>query len=250
MEVDIAIDLMASGRLPSFHSAQRPAPVQVNFLGFPRTSGAPHIDYIIADRFLIPEQDRRFFSEQVVYMPDTYQANDSKRAVAERTPTRPEAGLPEDAFVFCCFNNNYKILPDVFDIWMRLLRGVEGSVLWLLQDSETRPRPICARGCGARRRAGTAAVRVADHTLPSIWRGRSSQTSSSTPRPFGRTTTCKRCSMGGTAVVTFPRCHVFLRGLRAVCSCRRPARVGGQDLRANMSAWRSAWRGTSPRWRQ
>ncbi|HEY4266459.1 MAG TPA: tetratricopeptide repeat protein, partial [Micropepsaceae bacterium] len=136
MEVDIAVDLMAftEGCRPGI-LAQRPVPVQVNFLGFPGTSGAAHIDYILADRILIPESERRFYSEQIVYLPDTYQPNDSRRAIGERTPARVAAGLPEQGFVFCCFNNNYKIMPDMFAIWMRLLRRVEGSVLWLLEDN-------------------------------------------------------------------------------------------------------------------
>jgi protein O-GlcNAc transferase len=136
MEIDIAVDLMAftEGCRPGI-LAQRPAPVQVNFLGFPGTMGAGHMDYILADRILIPESDRRFYSEQIVYLPDTYQPNDSKRRVADITPTRESAGLPEDAFVFCCFNNNYKITPDLFAVWMRLLKATEGSVLWLLEDN-------------------------------------------------------------------------------------------------------------------
>jgi predicted O-linked N-acetylglucosamine transferase (SPINDLY family) len=137
MEVDIAVDLMAftEGCRPAI-LARRPAPLQANFLGFPGTMGADHIDYILADRCIIPEEHRRFYSEQVVYLPDTYQANDSKRRVAERKPTRSEAGLPENAFVFCCFNNNYKITPEIFAIWMRLLGKVDGSVLWLLEDNK------------------------------------------------------------------------------------------------------------------
>ena len=136
MEVDVAVDLMAftEGCRPAI-LAQRPAPIQVNFLGFPGTMGAAHMDYILADRILIPDDQKRFYAEAVVYLPDTYQANDSKRRVAEKTPTRAEAGLPDRGFVFCCFNNNYKITPEMFDIWMRLLRKVEGSVLWLLQDN-------------------------------------------------------------------------------------------------------------------
>jgi predicted O-linked N-acetylglucosamine transferase (SPINDLY family) len=136
MEVDVAVDLMAftEGCRPAI-LAQRPAPIQVNFLGFPGTMGADRMDYIIADRVLIPADQQRFYSEQVVYLPDTYQANDSKRRIAERTPTREQAGLPEDGFVFCCFNNNYKITPDMFDIWMRLLGQVKGSVLWMLEDN-------------------------------------------------------------------------------------------------------------------
>src|SRR5712671_178027 len=136
MEVDIAVDLMAftEGCRPVI-LAQRPAPVQVNFLGFPGTMGAAHMDYILADRVLIPDDQQRFYAESVVYLPDTYQANDSKRRVADKIPTRAEAGLPDHGFVFCCFNNNYKIMPEMFDIWMRLLLKVEGSVLWLLQDN-------------------------------------------------------------------------------------------------------------------
>jgi predicted O-linked N-acetylglucosamine transferase (SPINDLY family) len=138
LEVDIAVDLMGftDGCRPGI-LAHRPAPIQVNFLGFPGTMGADHIHYIVADRVIIPEAQRKFYHEQVVYLPDTYQANDAKRPVAERTPTRAEAGLPETGFVFCCFNNNFKIMPDIFDIWMRLLRNVEGSVLWLLEDHAT-----------------------------------------------------------------------------------------------------------------
>ena len=82
---------------------------------------------------MIPEDQRIHFSEKVVYLPDTFQANDTQRPIAERTPTRAEAGLPERGFVFCCFNNSYKISPAAFRVWLRLLARVEGSVLWLSQ---------------------------------------------------------------------------------------------------------------------
>lgn len=132
LQVDIAVDLTgytAGGRtgILSF----RPAPVQAEYLGFPGTTGADFVDYLIADRFLIPEPDRRHYSEQVVFLPDSYMVNPSRRAVAEPLPRRADAGLPETGFVFCCFNNSHKIDPDVFDAWMRLLSQVEGSVLWL-----------------------------------------------------------------------------------------------------------------------
>ena len=136
MEIDIAIDLTGfceHGRTEIL--GFRPAPVQVNYLGFPGTSGAGFVDYIIADRTIIPPDQAQFFSEQVVYLPDSYQANDDKRRIASRTPTRREAGLPDDGTVFCAFNNAYKITPPIFDIWMDLLREVEGSVLWLLGDT-------------------------------------------------------------------------------------------------------------------
>jgi protein O-GlcNAc transferase len=132
-EVDIAIDLMGhtkNARTPIF--ALRPAPIQVNYLGYPGTMGADFIDYIVADRFTIPEAQRRFYSEKIVYLPDVFQANDSKRTIDNSPSARSEVGLPENAFVFCSFNNNSKITPICFDVWMRLLRKVDGSVLWLL----------------------------------------------------------------------------------------------------------------------
>jgi predicted O-linked N-acetylglucosamine transferase (SPINDLY family) len=97
--------------------------------------GAEYIDYIIADRWVIPEQDRQWYSEKVVYLPDSYQANDSKRRIADHAPTRAETGLPQNGFVFCSFNAAYKISPELFTIWMRLLRALEGSVLWLLEEN-------------------------------------------------------------------------------------------------------------------
>ena len=136
LEVDIAIDLMGytiGNRTNIF--AQRAAPVQVSHIGFPGTMGAEYIDYVIADRIVIPVEDASFFSEKIVLMPDTYWVTDRKLAIAQRTPTRTEVGLPNNAFVFCCFNNNYKITPDVFDCWMRILKRVDGSVMWLLEDN-------------------------------------------------------------------------------------------------------------------
>jgi predicted O-linked N-acetylglucosamine transferase (SPINDLY family) len=136
MEIDIAVDL--HGFTAGFRTrifAFRSVPVQVNYLGYPGTMGAGFIDYILADRFVIPEEHHACYTEKVVYLPDTYQVNDSKRVIADRTPARTEAGLPEQGFVFCSFNNNYKISPAVFDVWMRLLGKVEGSVLWLYKSS-------------------------------------------------------------------------------------------------------------------
>jgi len=115
--------------------AQRAAPVQVNYLGFPGTLGAAYMDYIVADATVIPDQQRPFFTEKVVHLPDSYQANDRARAISDRSFTRDELGLPPDGFVFCCFNNNYKITPQTFDGWMRILARVPGSVLWLIEDN-------------------------------------------------------------------------------------------------------------------
>jgi predicted O-linked N-acetylglucosamine transferase (SPINDLY family) len=99
--------------------------------------GTSFIDYILADSTVIPEEHFRFYSERVVWLPDTYQSNDSKRLVSDRKPTRVECGLPEDAFVFCCFNNTYKISPQIFDIWMRLLAAKPSSVMWLMETNST-----------------------------------------------------------------------------------------------------------------
>lgn len=117
-------------------SALRPAPVQVSFLGFPGTMGADFIDYVIADPFVLPMDHQAAFSEKIVHLSHCYQPNDTRRLIADLTPTRAQCGLPEQGFVFCTFNNSYKITPVFFDIWMRLLRDVPGSVLWLLDTSE------------------------------------------------------------------------------------------------------------------
>jgi predicted O-linked N-acetylglucosamine transferase (SPINDLY family) len=137
MQVDIAVDLKGhtEDARPGI-LAFRPAPIQVNYLGYPGTIGASFIDYIITDPIITPFEHQPFYSERLVQLPDTYQANDTKREIAERTPTRQELGLPEQGFVFCCFNQTYKIAPDIFEVWMRLLRAVDGSVLWLFRDNE------------------------------------------------------------------------------------------------------------------
>lgn len=138
MEIDIAIDLngfTANCRTAIF--ALRPAPVQVNHLGYPGTMGAGYIDYIIGDQTVIPPEHTPHYTEQIVHLPDTYWFNDSTKVISDRLFSRADLGLPERGFVFCCFNNLYKITPDLFDIWMRLLRTVEGSVLWLLEGNKT-----------------------------------------------------------------------------------------------------------------
>ena len=111
--------------------SMRPAPLQVNYLGFPGTIGAPYIDYIVADTTVITAEEQQHYVEQVVHLPHSYQPNDSTRPVALQPAHRADAGLPEEGFVFCCLNNAYKILPAVFDVWMRLVRQVPDSVLLL-----------------------------------------------------------------------------------------------------------------------
>jgi protein O-GlcNAc transferase len=148
LEIDIAVDLLGHTRdsRPEI-LAHRPAPIQVNYLGYPGTMGATFIDYVIADPIVLPFDQQPFYTERIVHLPECYQVNDAKRLISEQTPSRTEAGLPEHGFVFCSFNNNFKINAPVFDVWMRLLRSVDGSVLWLLRDSGPAERNL--RGAAA-----------------------------------------------------------------------------------------------------
>jgi protein O-GlcNAc transferase len=156
LKIDIAVDLMGyTGEHRAALFAHRPAPIQVNYLGFPATTGAPHIDYLIADRFLIPAAHESEYSERIVYLPDCFQANDDRRAVAPNVPSRREMGLPESGFVWCSFHSSYKLNPPLFDIWARLVRQVPDSVLWLVGGKPEVERNLrgeaLARGVGADR---------------------------------------------------------------------------------------------------
>lgn len=136
MEIDIAIDLKGftqDARSGIF--AERAAPIQVNYLGFPGTMGADYIDYIIADKVIIPDDLKQHYSESVVRLPYCYQTNDNQRPISDEVPTRQSQGLPENGRVLCSFNNNYKITPQVFDVWMRVLARFPDCYLWLLQDN-------------------------------------------------------------------------------------------------------------------
>ncbi|MCA3361711.1 MAG: tetratricopeptide repeat protein [Roseomonas sp.] len=140
--LDIAVDLNGytqDARLAPF--ALRLAPLQVSYLGYPGTVGADFLDYILADATVLPMDQQRFYDEKIVHLPDSYQANDDRRVIAPATPSRAEAGLPADGFVYCCFNNAYKITPEIFASWMRIMAAVPGSVLWLLSsDAEAMAR--------------------------------------------------------------------------------------------------------------
>lgn len=168
LEIDIAVDLKGYTRdaRPGI-LALRPAPLQVSYLGYPGTMGASHIDYIIADRHVVPESHQLYYAEKIVRLPGSYQVNDSKRQIAERTPARLELGLPEQGFVFCAFNSNYKITPTVFDIWMRLLQSVRGSVLWLLGGSAAAEKSLrqqaAARGVSEDRLVFAPRMELAHH---------------------------------------------------------------------------------------
>jgi predicted O-linked N-acetylglucosamine transferase (SPINDLY family) len=155
-EIDVLVNLngfFGEGRQGVF--ACRPSPIQVNYLGFPGTLGASYMDYLIADEIVIPPASRSFYTEKVVTLPGCYQPNDRRRPIAVQAPSRAELGLPPDAFVFCCFNNHYKITPRMFEIWTRLLAQIEGSVLWLIQgdgaSADNLRREAGARGIARER---------------------------------------------------------------------------------------------------
>ena len=148
-DIDVLVDLKGhTHRARPKILAFRPAPVQVNYLGFPGTMGAPFIDYIVADDFIVPRDRQMLFTEKLAYLPDCYQPNDTRREIAA-APNRAECGLPAQGFVFCAFNNSFKITPAFFAIWMRLLQQVPGSVLWLLESNVLVPRNLSAAAAAA-----------------------------------------------------------------------------------------------------
>lgn len=138
LKIDIAVDLKGHTNNERFGIfSYRAAPIQVSFIGYPGTTGAKYIDYLIADSIVIPEQLQKFYSEKIVYMPDSYQVNDNQRRVSNTNITKDNCGLPYGHFVFCCFNNNFKITPKIFDSWARILNSVPKGILWLLEDNVT-----------------------------------------------------------------------------------------------------------------
>lgn len=166
--IDIAVDLQ--GFTQGYRTnifASRAAPVQVNFLGFPGSMGCEYIDYIIADSTLVTPDDYADYAEKVVVMPDSYQPNDNTKTFGSPAPSRESFGLPPGAFVFACFNNNYKITPDVFDVWMRLLVSVPGSILWLIRSNEQATAALEAeaqlRGVGPSRIVWAEPVTLPQH---------------------------------------------------------------------------------------
>jgi predicted O-linked N-acetylglucosamine transferase (SPINDLY family)/SAM-dependent methyltransferase len=220
MEIDIAVDLAgytADSRTEIF--AYRPVPVQVNYLGYPGTMGTDYMDYILADRQVIPEDYQRFYTEKVAYLPDTYLPTDASVEISERTPSRAECGLPESGIVFCSFSHDYKINPAMFTVWMRLLQQTPGSVLWLMSRGDTAQLNLMLqaeeRGVDPSRLVFANRVpRVEDH----LARYRQADLFLDT-HPYNAHTTAADALMAGLPVVTY-RGDAF------------PSRVAGSLLHA------------------
>jgi protein O-GlcNAc transferase len=156
-EVQILVDLTGYTRNARTRIlALRPAPIQVNYLGYPGTMGASFIDYILVDDYIVPSDQQPSFTEKLVHLPGCYQVNDSQREIASCKQSRAECGLPEAGFVFCSFNNNFKITPEMFGVWMTLLKEVPGSVLWLLEGNRFAPANLCREA----KRRGVAVERL------------------------------------------------------------------------------------------
>ena len=247
LEIDIAVDL--KGYTPdsagSAFFAHRPAPIQVSYLGYPATMGASiaRLPHRRPDRRR-PLTPQPYFDEKLVHLPDCYQVNDRKRKIAERTPTRTEAGLPEHGFVFCSFNNNYKITPEVFDVWMRLLRAVEGSVLWLLEDNAA-PSATCARrrssagvdagAAGIRRPRARPDEHLARHRLADLFLD---------TLPYNAHTTASDALWAGLPVLTCLATRSRAAWRRACCDAAGVAGARDAIARATTRRWRSSWRRT------
>ena len=168
-EIDVLVDLqgLTSGARPNI-LAYRPAPLQLTYLGFPGPTGLPCVDYVIADRYLIPEDEKPFYSEKPLYLP-VFQCSDRQRPVAP-LPTRAECGLPDDRFVFCCFNNNYKFNEETFSCWMRILAAVPDSLFWLLADNQWSQANLIA--CAERHGVSADRLVFAPRVAPELYLAR------------------------------------------------------------------------------
>lgn len=203
LEIDVLVDLhgLTLGSRPGI-LAWRPAPVQITYLGFPGTTGIPGVDYVLADRFIVPESEARHFSETPLYLSRCFQVSDRQREVGP-TPTRASCGLPEDAFVFCSFNNNYKFTPEIFAVWMRILHRVPGSVLWLLADNRWAQENLCqaAEAAGIARERLIFAGRVAPADYLARYRIADLFLDN---QPFGAGTTANDALWQGLPLLTCP----------------------------------------------
>ena len=203
--IDIAVDLAGhTGDARPGIFALRAAPLQVNYLGYPATMGADYMDYLIADATVVPEALERYYAEKIIRLPHSFLPNDSTRAIASKVHSREELELPANGFVFCCFNNGYKITPDVFVSWMRILTRVPDSVLWLSQSNETATqnlrREAVRRGVAAERlifarRIDSAAEHLARHRAAGLFLD---------TRPYNAHATAMNALWAGLPVLTLP----------------------------------------------
>ncbi|MFG1480153.1 tetratricopeptide repeat protein [Xanthobacter sp. V4C-4] len=202
--IDILVDLKGyTANCRTEVMAMRPAPVQVNFLGFPGSMGASFIDYIIGDRVVTPLADAANYDEKIVQLPGSYQPNDSRRLMSDVVPSRADCGLPETGIVFCCFNNTYKITPDMFRLWMRLLDQVPDSVLWLYEANATARDNLAyeaaSAGVDPDRLIFAPWADVKDHLARQVHADLFLDT-----RPYNAHTTASDALWAGVPVVTFP----------------------------------------------
>jgi predicted O-linked N-acetylglucosamine transferase (SPINDLY family) len=241
LRIDIAVDLAGhtrDARLGIFVHA--PAPIRAHFLGYPGTLGAPFVDYLIADPIVIPDAQRRGYAEAIAYLPDTCQPNDRQSRIAERTFARAELALPDDAFVFCCFNRSDKIEPGVFAIWMRLLQRVQRSVLWLHASNAAVPGNL-RREAEARGVAGDRLVFAPGMSLPEhLARHRAADLFLDTLH-FNAHTTASVALWAGLPVLTCPGETFISRvGASLLHAVGLPELVAGSPAEYEARAWHLA----------
>jgi hypothetical protein len=240
MEIDIAIDLgghTALARPRIF--AHRPAPVQVTWLGYAGTTGASFIDYMIADRVVAPFEHQPFFSERLVHLPDTFFP--AERPALGTAPSRAEAGLPENAVVFCAFSNHWKITRTVFDIWMRLLAQIPGSVLWLKRPPAEAKAHLEREAASIRR--GWSMPKMRRWTF--IWRATPWPTCSSTPCPTIPTPR-RRTRWGPDCRCSPARAAPLPRASQAVCWRRWACPSWDVKTCKTTKSWRWNWGAIRP----
>lgn len=199
--IDVLVDLqgLTNGARPDI-LAYRPAPVQVSYLGLPATSALPGVDWIIADRYVMPPEYLPYCTERPIYLKHCYQSSDRQRPVGPK-PTRAQVGLPDEGFVFCSFNNNHKYTQQMFDAWMRILAAVPGSVLWLLADNDKARENMLANA----QRMGVAADRIyfAPRAAPPDYLARFQLADLVLDTfPFNAGTTANDCLWMGTPILT------------------------------------------------
>ena len=202
LDLDIVIDRQGYTANNRFNLlARRIAPVQISFLGYCSTTAAPFVDYMVADRTVIPANHRKHYDEKIIWLPDCYQPGNNTLSIAKPSGERSDHGLPEDAFVLCCFNNLSKITPEVFALWLRVMRQIKGSVLWLLTSNPAAQANLCAatKGAGIAPERLIFAPRVphSDH----LERHRHADLFVDTA-PYGAHTTCNDALWAGLPVVT------------------------------------------------